>query len=377
MSGRKLRIWFLIPAILQAQTAALWPGARYTTADRDAALERGMNFIYHAASDPKVFADWGHDLLWCFYSISATAKNPKLREMARKMGHERALEWRRIHSVIPAKAAADDLSNLVYGSVTADRLGARDPAFKDQLRTAVRDYSVTDFLLFEPAREPPPSDIPAQCAKCQRWNDRGVTVCRYCGAPLTMRSRYDVWTDALIAAYTGEIYGITLGAPYRDVIRWISVMRPYPSRASIDTNTFYNIANAITHVIYTLNGYNLYRLSPQWLPHEFSFLKTNMEETVRLKDPEELGEFLDTLRAFGMTERDALIRMGVEYILSQQNSDGSWGDPSDSDIYDRYHSTWTAMDGLREYDWHGTRLSFPELKGLLSLGAGPDARAAR
>ena len=365
MPPRKLAIWLLIPAILQAQSAPLWPGARYTVADRDAALERGLNFIYHTASDPAVFADWGHDLLWCFYTISATSKDPKLREMARKMGHERALEWRRINPMVPAKISVDEVATLLYGSDAADRLGARDPGFKQQLRNAVRGYSATDFLLFDPAREPPPSDIPNQCAKCKRWNDRGVTVCRYCGAPLTMRNRYDVWTDALIVTYSGEIYGVQMGAPYRDVIRWIPVMRPYPARASVSTGIFYDVTYAITHVIYTLNDYNRYLLSPEWLPQEYQYLKTNLEEAVKLQDPETLGEFLDTLRDFGMTERDPLIRAGVDYALSKQNPDGSWGDLTDPDIYSRYHSTWTAIDGLREYGFHGKRLSFPSLEPLV------------
>lgn len=362
----KLRIWFLIPAFLQAQNTPLWPGARYTTADRDAALERGMNFLYRAASDPKIFADWGFDLLWCFYTISATAKNPRLREIAGKMGHERALEWRRLHPVLAANIEVDPLSDLVSGSDAADRLGARDPNFKQQLRQAVRRYSVTDFLLFNPAREPPPSDIPDQCGKCGRWNERGATVCRYCGAPLVMRNRYDVWGDALVTSYTGEICGITLGARYRDVLRWIGVMRPYPARTSVGTGVFYNVTYAITHVVYTLNDYNRYLLAPEWLPQEFSYLKANLDEEVRLNDPETLGEFLDTLRDFGMTERDPLVRTGIENVLSKQNPDGSWGDPANPDDYTRYHTTWTAIDGLREYAWRGRRLSFPGLKPLLN-----------
>src|ERR1700676_3673926 len=188
----KLALWFLIPAVLPAQATPLWPGARYTTADRDRALERGLNFIYRVASDPKVFADWGHDLLWCLYTISDTAKDTKLRETARKMGHERALEWRRIHAAVPTPIGADELSDLVYGSDAADRLGARDPGFKQQARKAARSFSATDFLLFDPVREPPPADVPDQ-------------------------NRYDVWTDALITTYTGDIYGVMLGAHYRDV----------------------------------------------------------------------------------------------------------------------------------------------------------------
>jgi hypothetical protein len=144
-------------------------------------------------------------------------------------------------------------------------------------------------------------------------------------------------------------------------------MRPYPARADVSSKLFYNVTFAITHVIYTLNDYNRYLLSPEWLPQEFQYLKTNLEEAVKLEDPETLGEFLDTLRDFGMTEQSPLIRVGVEYVLSKQNPDGSWGDPSDPDIYNRYHSTWTAIDGLREYAWQGRRLSFPALKPLLAI----------
>ena len=364
--------------MLCAQPAPLWPGARYTTADRDQALERGLNFIYHTALDTKIFAGWGHDLLWCFYTISATARNPKLREMARRMGHERALQWRRLHPMVPSRTNVDDLSDLLFGSDAADRLGARDPHYKQQLRAAVHRYTAIDFLLFDPTREPPPSDIPEQCGKCGRWNARGVTVCKYCGAPLAMRNRYDVWTDALITSYSGEIYGVTLGAHYRDVIRWIPAMRPYPARATLSTDAFYNVTYAITHVIYTLNDYNRYLLSPDWLPQEFRYLKTNLEEAVKLHDSETLGEFLDTLRDFGMTEEnDALIRTGVDYVLSKQNPDGSWGDPGETDAYTRYHSTWTAIDGLRQYDWRGQRLSFRGLQPLLRSAETPDRTAAR
>ncbi len=64
-----------------------------------------------------------------------------------------------------------------------------------------------------------------------------------------MRSRYDVWSDALITTYTGDIYGVTLGAPYREVLKWIPAMRPYPPRAQTSMAEFYNVAYAITHVV--------------------------------------------------------------------------------------------------------------------------------
>lgn len=72
------------------------------------------------------------------------------------------------------------------------------------------------------------------------------------------------------------------------------------------------------------------------------------------------GEFLDTLKAFGAMDDDPLLSAGVEFVLSTQNKDGSWGDVTDKDIYQRYHPTWTAVDGLRDYAFQGERVSFPE-----------------
>ena len=84
-----------------------------------------------------------------------------------------------------------------------------------------------------------------------------------------------------------------------------------------------------------------------------------------------LGEFMDTLRSFGLTTNDPLIRRGMEYYLAHQNPDGSWGDRHEKDIYLRYHPTWNAIAGLSEYAWAaGEGLSFPEVKPLLEQGAG-------
>jgi hypothetical protein len=354
-------------SILSAQTAPhpLWPGARYSTEERDQAIYRGMQFLYHTASKPKVFAEWGFDLLWCFWSISNTAQDPKLRQMARDMGHERAAEWHRLHARLSTKDDAYRLCNVIFGADAATRLGYPDDQLKEKIRAAVARFDVRDFLAFDAANEPPPSDIPKGCPKCGRIWPLGTKTCPRDGSRLRMKNRYDVWSDALITAYTGDIYGITLGAPYRDVLKWIGVMRPYAPRSQVKTTEFYDITYCITHIIYTLNDYNQYRISPQWLPEEYAYLKTNLDEAVRLKDPETLGEFLDTLRAFGMTEDDSLIRTGVDYVLSRQNRDGSWGDPKARDVYDRYHSTWTAIDGLRQYAYQGERLGFPELMPLL------------
>src|SRR5262249_23194787 len=154
-------------------------------------------------------------------------------------------------------------------------------------------FSVIDFAGFDAPHEPPPADIPERCPKCNHQNPRGVAVCQKCQTPLTFRNPYDVWLDALVQSYTGDVYGVKLGASYPEVVQWVSTMRPYPppkNEEQLDTVTY-----SITHLIYTLNDYNKYRLSPAWLPQEFSYLKKNISQAQQYEDPEILGEFMDTL----------------------------------------------------------------------------------
>lgn len=352
------------PSCLNSRNKPLWTGAHSIHQDRDAAVERGLQFIYKVASNPKYFSRWGPDLMHCFYSISTTAKNQKLREMARRMGQDRARQWRHDHTTIVA-TDADDLASLVYGIHNADLLlGNRDPKVKEELIEASRRFSPTDFLGFDPRRESPPADIPELCPKCGHHNPRGATVCEKCQTALTFRTRYDVWLDSLIRTYDGDVYGVTLGASYPDVLRWISRMRPYPV-SSDDEDLFNDVSYAVTHIVYTLNDYHQYRLSPAWLPQEFSYLKNNIEAAERFEDGELLGEFMDALRAFGEDDSSPEIQKATDYLLSRQNPDGSWGDLDETDMYTRYHSTWTAIDGLRQYGFHGERLRSPDLKPLI------------
>lgn len=281
------------------------------------------------------------------------------------MGQDRAREWRRANPRIPSDADADYIAYLVFGTAAADKLGVRDIKFKQEIRRAARHHSAAEFFSFDPKVEPPPPDVPAQC-KCGFYNLRGSNRCSQCRRRLSMMSCYEVWVDALTRSYAAERYGVRLDAGLADVLKWLPVMRPYPAYGEENEDHYYWAIYAVTHVIYVLNDYSRYQLSPAWLPQEYAFLKQNLIRAIEMDDPETTGELLDSLKSFGLSNDNQLIRNGMTYLLSCQNADGSWGDLDADDMYRRYHPTWTAIDGLRDYAWRGRRLSFQRLRPLLA-----------
>ncbi|HEV7890260.1 MAG TPA: hypothetical protein VGP08_06460 [Pyrinomonadaceae bacterium] len=328
-------------------------------AKRDEAIMRGLEFIYATARDPSNFADYGFDYTFCLHWIASTSRNRALRRAARSMAVDCARRWREGNPTVPEDADAETVAQAVFGGLTADRLGLRDAAFRREVRRAAANVNVCDVLWFDPADGPPPDDLPKDCA-CGEVNARGRATCRGCRRRLKRLSRYEVWLLALIRSYLGERYGVKLGAGYEDVLGWLPSMRPYPERAG-GYDDFIWAVYAVTHVVYTLNGYSTYKLSPRWLPDEYEFLKDSLVEVIDLNDADAVGEVLDSLKSFGLSDRHALIRRGVDFLLSTQNPDGSWGDADTEDVYERYHPTLTAVNGLRDYSWKEQRLVFPRL----------------
>lgn len=334
---------------------------------RERAIQRGIQFIYGTACDAKSFETFGSDYLCCFSLIASTSRNLRLRRVAREMGRERARQWRKEHPALPPRLGTTTIEEFIEGTVSSDRLGVRDGALKQSIRREARRFTAQDLLGFDPAVEPPPADIPQQC-RCGASNSRGRRTCRGCKRRLLMQSRYQTWMQALYGGYLSDRSEVRLGTKYADALAWLPEMRPYCGPGEGGSEDFYYSVYAITHLVYTLNDYGRYQLSPRWLPCEFEFLKANLEEAIDIDDSDMVGEFMDTLKAFGLADSNPLIRRGTQYLLSGQNSDGSWGDTNEDDC-ERYHPTWTAVDGLRDFAWRGERLSFPKLKPLLERWA--------
>ena len=337
---------------------------RFKAVERTQAIERGVDFIYRVACNQKNFRAYGAYLACFFPLLASTAKSISLQRKASEIGHKVALRWQDKSPTLSARASPESVCRFVIASSATDHFGLFNTALKEQIRQAAKRFSAEKILGFDPTAEPPPDNLPERC-RCGSENRRARKTCKKCKRRLTMCGRYNLWSAALSATYWGERCGVTLGANYADVIKWLPNMRPYPGRNEVTDQEFSDTVYAVTHVIYTLNGYGRYNLSRRWLPSEFRFLIANIKEAIDLEDPDMVGEFLDTLRSFGLSDSHPTIRLGLNYLLSHQNDDGSWGDLCEADIFNRFHATWTAIDGLREYAWRGQRLSYPELLPLL------------
>ena len=333
-------------------------------ASTQASIKRGLDFIYRTAGTPECFDSYGSSLICCFALIGATSGDVSVRQLAKSRAQKLARRWSRLHPVVPPDATTELVLDFVMVSYALSRLGVRDVATNSQIRAAAKRFSVKDLLGFNPVSEPPANDLPYPC-DCGLKNERGRTFCKKCRKRLEIQSRYRVWMEALANTYVSERCGLLFGGGYLDVLKWLPTMRPYPVRADGNVDLLRDAIYAVTHIVYTLNDYGTQRLRPAWLPREFAFLKANVASACERKDPDLLGELLDSLKAFGLAASHPLIKRGTGYLLASQNRDGSWGDPEEEDNRRRCHTTWTAIDGLRSHAWRGERLTHPAVKSLL------------
>src|SRR6185503_3761372 len=192
----------------------------------EAAINRGLDYIYRLANTQEGFAGYGSLLICCFALVGATSRDRSLKRAASSRAQKLARRWNRAHSLSTLDASPEVVLDFVLVSYALSRLGLRDDALREQIRTAVQRFSVQDLLFFDPVSEPPPDDLPFAC-ECGLKNQRRRKFCKRCRKRLKIQSRYRVWMRALAATYVSGRCGILFGAGYLDVLKWLPAMRPY------------------------------------------------------------------------------------------------------------------------------------------------------
>jgi uncharacterized protein DUF6895 len=347
--------------------AAKMSDAFTNTLTRRIAIERGFKFLERFGAAPNNFKSYGSLLTCCFALAAVTSRDPQLRNYAGLRARRLATRWLQTHRAESKNFDRDLLLEFVFVGYALKRLGEHRPKLIAQLTEAARRFSPNELLGFDPADEPPPSDLPYSC-NCGLRNQRGRKFCKGCRRKLTIQSRYRVWMEALANTYVAERCGITLGASYADVFKWLPAMRPYPTVAdplNSEDELWSDAIYAVTHVVYTLNDYGAYKISSRGLSPEFELLKDGIANACLQNDVELLGELLDSLQALGLPRRHPLIRRGTKVLLASINNDGSWGDPDEENVRRRCHTTWTALDGLRTLKWRTRTLNRHPLRTLL------------
>jgi hypothetical protein len=197
------------------------------------------------ARDPKVFAAYGHDLLWCLYSIASTSANPELSRTVWSAAIERARKYRQLYPTLPADVGARELIAWAFGSYAADMIGVR--------RAAAR-FRAEDFLLFDrrASLRPTTSPMPASAAARRIRAD----------APYTANAA----GSSLCAA--AKTSGIPPSSPRTPAIAtasfWARVTATCCAGPPCAGNAdFADMVYAATHLVHTLNDYSRYLLAPQ------------------------------------------------------------------------------------------------------------------
>jgi hypothetical protein len=206
------------------------------------------------------------------------------------------------------------------------------------LARACRRFGAVDFFGFDPTRRAPPSRLYAECS-CGETDPRRAR-CPACGRTRERLNRYQVWQSVLVGAHLAEELDLDVGCSLKDAVGWRDAMRPYPGVArGLGWNAwcaFY----AVTHLVYVLDDYSLYRLPRRLLEPERAFVRAVCRR--------------------GVAKNDPLVVEATDAILASQNRDGSWGLRGDVP-YTRFHKTWVALDGLTRYGKRRVRSRYGQL----------------
>ena len=185
-------------------------------------------------------------------------------------------------------------------------------------------------------------------------------------------SRYRLFSSSLIHAFYADRVGLTLGCPYVEIFKWLPTLRPYKGPSDLSWEEYVDQCYLVTHVIFTTNNWGELRLSPSHFPHEYFFLRSHLPVHIYLRDVHLIAEFVESLRCFGCSDDDPLIRQGMRVLLDKQTSQGLWDDTGNLEPYRTYHATMCSAQALLAHKFRGYGPGIPSTLPLLTKWTSTD-----
>jgi hypothetical protein len=338
-----------------------------TEGERTTAVLRGLDFVYRLASNRQNFAEFGADMVQCFYDVATVAPEP-VRQKSLKFVEECSQWWKERNDGAqfrPASASAapsprvaggsprpgDDSAaptsaevvDAIIGTYSLERVGIHHP-LKLQLQAFVRKsssaFSLKDYLQFDPKTEPPPRDAKS-----------GESV-------------YRILSNALSVSFYADGVGVDIGCNLVDALKHVPRLRPYQGpKLALSWDMFIDQCFLVFNIVHVLSNYGELKLSKRMLPHEWHFIRSReaFNAAVEQQDMHIISGLLHCNRIFGVKDDDSLLEKHVAMVLKAQQHDGSFK-ANDDQPYTRYHAANCCIMALVKPSFRGSGPSNKEVR---------------
>jgi hypothetical protein len=310
-------------------------------AARKKAIIKGLDRIFAMAQSDENFNLFGNDVIQCFYDVATVSGEP-LRRRALMYVEQLAHRWK--HEAMhrgwkqDAKPTPQEVIDAVIGMYCLERLGIHHQLKAEvvtflNLSEGEGGYSVNMYLSWDPfSQEPPIGEA----------TDGEEAI-----------SQQRTMSNSLIHTFYASRVGVSFGAGYEQVLKWLPTMRPYKGPIELSWQHYIDQCYLVTHIVFTLNNWGELQLDPELLPHEYYFVREHMAVQIKHCDVHLVGEFIECLRAFGASDTDPLVQKGMTFLMSCQHEDGSWDKGDDTDEYTTYHATMVGVQSLLNHRYRG------------------------
>lgn len=352
---------------------ALWSDVRLP------AVIKAIDRVYDMSLNQENFDLFGNDMIQCFYDVGTVTGEPVrsktlkyVEHLANRWKHTVMQRgWKEAENGLPTPYEVIDagkkssclnvnvifvriiyytaISTSVIGMYCMERVGIRHDVKAEILEfmNSGDAYTPKDYLGWDPFAGPPA--------------DRTIEVSS--GLPV---SKYRAFSNAIIHAFFADRVGIDLGCSFVQIFQWLPALRPYKGPHELSWQEYIDQCYLVTHIIFVMNNWGELALSASLFPHEFFFLRSNIDIHLQQRDVHLIAEFVESLRCFGCVDTDPLIQKGMSSLLSLQCDSGIWDDTDGEDPYRTYHATMCGAQALLAHRYRGFGPGIADVLPILS-----------